>query len=596
MSQRYFTFLLLFCFMGIAGLVQAQSTHKRLASPLNMDAPATEVQAWLEARYAAQWGAGSALLLESDIPSPGGRHLTFTQTFEGWPLFDRGVKANFFSHGSVSLMESIQPLPYPPMGVFQVNENDIPARFMEEMGPGTYEVKAGFRVMEGLPSPVYRVDCHPDYQSIHYRVWLDGATGRETEREVLNLFRQPMTDTSGRAMIFLPDPCTKAQVSYGDLFVDNDDADDAIFHQLVDTLRLRDLTLDNGVYRLTGLYVDIQDLAPRAVPVATSTDGDFFFTRDSAWFEDAMVYYHIDTFQRYVQSLGFLNLRNSNDPLQADPHGMNLSDNSSFVPGVRHLLFGEGGVDDAEDADVIVHEYGHALSDAASPATNSGRERRGIDEGIGDYIAASYSFDSREFGWFNLFNWDGHNEYWAGRVAVSSEQYPPSNTSMYTYGEIWSSTLMQLRISLGASVMDRLFFEEMYSNYVNMTLPDAALLMIDADSALFGGVHTQSLQSAFCQRQIFVGANCNLVANDPLQPNDSYTWSLDHDKGMLLITGPPAQHARMEIIAMDGRQLWTQTGVVPHEIFIPTNWPSGIYLLRLQVEGEAAVSLKWRLP
>ena len=69
-------------------------------------------------------------------------------------------------------------------------------------------------------------------------------------------------------------------------------------------------------------------------------------------------------------------------------------DQSVFIgnSGNSYLLFGEGGVDDAEDADVIIHEYAHAISYAASPETNSGTERRGLDEGLGDYFAAIYSY------------------------------------------------------------------------------------------------------------------------------------------------------------------------------------------------------------
>ena len=41
-------------------------------------------------------------------------------------------------------------------------------------------------------------------------------------------------------------------------------------------------------------------------------------------------------------------------------------------------MFGKGGVDDAEDAEVIWHEYGHAIQDAQVPGFGAGHEA-GVD-------------------------------------------------------------------------------------------------------------------------------------------------------------------------------------------------------------------------
>ena len=54
------------------------------------------------------------------------------------------------------------------------------------------------------------------------------------------------------------------------------------------------------------------------------------------------------------------------------------------------LHMGDGGVDDAEDADVIVHELGHAIQDAQVPGFGPGTktEQAAIGEGFGDFLAA----------------------------------------------------------------------------------------------------------------------------------------------------------------------------------------------------------------
>ena len=39
-----------------------------------------------------------------------------------------------------------------------------------------------------------------------------------------------------------------------------------------------------------------------------------------------------------------------------------IGDNSAYWANIGVLVFGEGGVDDAEDADVIIHELGYAVA------------------------------------------------------------------------------------------------------------------------------------------------------------------------------------------------------------------------------------------
>ena len=44
-------------------------------------------------------------------------------------------------------------------------------------------------------------------------------------------------------------------------------------------------------------------------------------------------------------------------------------------------------MDDAEDAEVIVHEYGHAVHDAQVPGFGSSLDAGSIGEAFGDYLA-----------------------------------------------------------------------------------------------------------------------------------------------------------------------------------------------------------------
>ena len=182
-----------------------------------------------------------------------------------------------------------------------------------------------------------------------------------------------------------------------------------------------DVTFDGGMYKLENQFVVISEFSAPNVPPVASSSPDFDFTRAQTGFEDVNTLYHITEFSKYVQSVGFDSL--VREPVYADAHALNGNDQSMFSPGFNglQLFFGEGGVNDAEDADVIVHEFGHSLSFSASPGSNSGDERQLVDEGIGDYVATSYSRAIDTFRWADMFTWDGHNEYWNGRTATTDK-------------------------------------------------------------------------------------------------------------------------------------------------------------------------------
>ena len=137
-------------------------------------------------------------------------------------------------------------------------------------------------------------------------------------------------------------------------------------------------------FLLTGPFVRITNIEAPDAESFISTSRDFIFTRDQQGFESVMVYFHIDRNQRYIQSLGFNNVNNRQ--IQADPHGFPGMDNSHYMPnpmGAGSLAFGEGGVDDAEDADIILHEYGHAIQDNQTNGKYlTASEARAMGEGI----------------------------------------------------------------------------------------------------------------------------------------------------------------------------------------------------------------------
>lgn len=457
----------------------------------------------------------SQLKVASEIESPYGFHILFHQYFENLPIYNAGIKLNLDKNykviNALNYLQTFEPKIYGNFS-FDILTFIEPQRLRLQAN-NEFDIhysKILFNV-QGKLRCAYQVQTQMDNEYSSQEWILDGETGAVLHHQVLAAFRTQQ-DTSGKGYVFLPDPLTRAGVTYGSPYVDNNDADVTVINQQRDTVTLKNITFSNGSFKLEGPFVKITEFESPVVQPVTSSDGNFYFGRASSGFEDVNAYYHIDSIQRYIQSLGFTNL--ANFQILVDAHSNFGQDNSYYTssPSPR-LAFGEGGVDDAEDADVIVHEYGHALSASGSPGSNSGNQRQGQDEGIGDYIAASYSRSINPFNWFNIFNWDGHNTFWDGRQCNITTKYPNITGNFYNYGELWCTVLMQVWGNIGKTASDKVFFQHLYMNAANQSLKDAAELILDADTLIYGGANSVAYLQAFCDYQLITDSRCTMASN-----------------------------------------------------------------------------------
>ena len=123
---------------------------------------------------------------------------------------------------------------------------------------------------------------------------------------------------------------------------------------------------------------------------ACSATNTFVYTRDQDQFEQVMGYFWVNQAQEYLQSLGFAPggehraiLARSYD-LRINQYGVGqlLHDRQG-----DYIRLGKGGVDDAEDAEVIMHEYGHAIHHDQVDGFGSTIDAGAIGESFGDYFA-----------------------------------------------------------------------------------------------------------------------------------------------------------------------------------------------------------------
>lgn len=578
------------------------NTYEKVAIQLGSPYEAADVAEALMQRYDWLADEGYGLSLAHERESRFARHFAFDQDFKGIPIYHRGVKANVGMDGGLfSILNNLGLVPHPAPAAFQLTEADVIAQYREKYDQGESEfelsVNKTYFVDGDLLVPAFRVDY--SYGNSLWEDVVDARDFRTYSRRDLGSYHHSYlagADTNGTAMVFSPDPLTSSGNAYGSSpnWQDNNDADNPDLNGERISVVLQDISYDAGIFRLEGPYAKVTDLEAPNTAVVTSTDGTFNFTRSQSGFEDVMCYYHIDTYQRYIQSRGFNNLYAT--PLNLDPHGLNGQDNSHFVPsgGSTRLAFGEGCVDDAEDADVIVHEYGHALSFSGSPGTNSGTERQGLDEGIGDYIAASYSKSLHYQFWKNTFTWDGHNDCWSGRSASDPTPYPPSSTNIYVFGAIWASTLMEVHDQIGREQSDVVFFQSLFGNFNNMTLTDAARVVLDADSLAYGLAHEAQYKSAFCSRGILTGVDCIVGRPDPSLERPVWAIFPNPSEGaatIFLEEFRPGGDYSYQVTNLLG-QVLLQDRLLPSKTDLPTeSLDSGVYLVRI-LDGTQQVGTK----
>jgi subtilisin-like proprotein convertase family protein len=350
--------------------------------------------------------------------------------------------------------------------------------------PGVEEARLAYRVLypaaEPLGSWEYLIDAR------------DGS--------VLSCRNQYcFVDGSGR--VFEPSPVV---VLHDNSLTDQNNTDAAVPEIAYATVTLQGL---DGTGVLRGEFADV---ITKSAGRATDAGYKFFYTRSSRRFEEVMLYYHVDAMQRYVQSLGFTDANNEPQRVYADSHpGFPdpwVYDQSLYVPGDDYVAFGIGGVDDAEDAEIIAHEYGHAIQHDQVPGFPAGGMGEGaaVGEGWGDYWAADYCA-RMSGGWQDIYlgEWDatsyrtGDPPYYLRRLD-NIHHYPDDFTGdAYNGGEIWSSALWAIRARIGSATATTIALQSHFLLDSSAKFGKAVNAFLDAEEALYGEVYRSAIIKEF---------------------------------------------------------------------------------------------------
>ena len=407
----------------------------------------------------------SDLALTSVRTGPSGTVVRFRQQVAGIPVYGPDLAVKLDRDGRVTHVASgYRPGPAPAATVPAVPAEAARAIALDHLAVsgGVEWERIGLVVFHGATAGATGVRLAWQVDVVarlapqgEWRVMVDAVTGELFGAEDRAYYG---TTVDGTATVFDPDPLSSAGATYGDAgFVDGADADTAELTAEVFPRALLDITETAGTFSLVGPWAECVDWDNPFKGCFFQTSSAWSFTRSEDAFEAANVYYQIDTYMRYLNDTLGLAIEPHQYPggVQYDPHGFNGADNSSYNSGSGRLRFGEGGVDDAEDADVVIHELGHGLHDWATGGGLSQVE--GLSEGIGDFAAAEYS---RAFGHWGpgdpqnqwVFSWDGHNPFWSGRVTnwTDTRTYPIHLVGqVHTDGQFWSSCNMQVWDAIG---------------------------------------------------------------------------------------------------------------------------------------------------
>src|SRR5262245_8572378 len=220
-----------------------------------------------------------------------------------------------------------------------------------------------------------------------------------------------------------------------------------------------------------------------------------------------------------------------NDSVRAEAQDGSGTNNANFAtppegsrPRMQMFIFTRGTADlnddrDGDfDGDVVLHEYGHGISNrlVGGPANTSclgGTQAGAMGEGWSDYWAATFYGNGviGEFVTNNLTNGIRRAAYTVPENPVhdSYADLGVGGFEVHRDGEVWAAALWDLRQTLGAAIADRLVLQGMKFTPCSPSFLNARDGILMADQNINGGANRCAIWTVFARHGMGVSAQGN---------------------------------------------------------------------------------------
>ena len=448
-------------------------------------------------------------------------HFYYDQTYKGLPVFYGEVAVHMGRDGhvwgvtntytpvsdkSINPTVSADAAYQAALAAIGVTDNrQIVSEFPSQQTLGIFPTAGG-----GLLA--FKVTVSTNNPTGHFETIIDANTG-----EILEAPFDRDCYVDGVGKVFTPNPV----VSEGINNLTDGTAIPDSYYKPVTLMGLNGPPND----KLIGQYSQPHPSMPNPAVRANLDFSDLRRTSSNFNYNEEQVYWAIDFGERAFQALGYTT-GNGNPimsyPIYAYAHnapdigGSNV-DNSHFNPdnsqgsGTGHLCFGTGGVDDAQDSEIIWHEWGHATLWNERPGINQNLSSEGVGEGSGDYLAGTLS--KRTIGaasyYVTVGEWDAVS-YNPGNPAFLRRLDNPAfwhmnGTEVHDAGETWSHPCFDFDNQVGPDVALDIFLQAVFLFDLSPTQVEGAAAYITADQMLNQGACAGLINNAFKERHTIAG-------------------------------------------------------------------------------------------